>query len=297
MSNAFLLPVIMNIKHLLKVSLQAYYYLMHKKLKLQLLNQTIRKMCTQQARKIFDGRLFCLCFVIVVIYPLFCRLWIFRLVRNICGHSGAWIIIAIAKCFESEKEQDEEILGTYITEARHFEPWTEKIRHEDEDTKEITYEEIEHDEEWEITVAEGDTFSIDEDEYEEYVSLFDNEEEEEADHEWEAEGEIIDSGYCYTTTWPGTFETARYKYVSRSYKNPILRSSNIYTSQPLEKKDIAACKLEKYSYKSLYGTAKGQDVEELDDEITDYNCWMREKNIKLNFIVLENTEASKAMLW
>ena len=38
-------------------------------------------------------------------------------------------------------------------------------------------------------------------------------------------------------------------------------------------------------------------MEELDDEITDYNCWMREKNIKLNFIVLENTEASKAMLW
>ena len=111
-----------------------------------------------------------------------------------------------------------------------------KIRHEDEDTKEITYEEIEHDEEWEITVAEGDTFSIDEEEYEEYVSLFDNEEEEEADHEWEAEGEIIDSGYCYTTTWPGTFETARYKYVSRNYKNPILRSSNIYTSQPLQKR-------------------------------------------------------------
>ena len=42
------------------------------------------------------------------------------------GIVGAWIIIAIAKCFESEKEQDEEILGTYITEARHFEPWTEK---------------------------------------------------------------------------------------------------------------------------------------------------------------------------
>ena len=215
----------------------------------------------------------------------------------LAGIIGAWIVIAIAKSVESEREQDEEFLGTYVTEACHFEPWTERIRHEDEDSKEVTYEEIEHEEEWEVTVAEGDTFSIDEDEYEEYVSLFGNEDAEEADHELEAEGEVTDPGYCYTTTWPGTFATARYKYVTRIYKNPVLRSSNLYTSRILGKQDIAAFKLEKYSCKSLYGTAKGQDVQELDGDITDYNCWMRDKNIKLNFIVLENAESSKAMLW
>lgn len=209
----------------------------------------------------------------------------------------SWIIIGIGKCFESNREEDKEILGTYVTEARHYEPWTERIKYEDDDTKEVTYEEIEHEEEWEITVGEGDTLYIDEEEYEEYVNLFDNEYEEEADHEWEAEGEIIDPGYCYTTTWPGTYATARYKYVNRTYHNPILRTSNVYTAEPVKKEDISLYKLEIYGYKGLYGTAKGTDLEALENEIIDYNCWMREQNIKLNFIVLENAKSDQAMLW
>lgn len=213
------------------------------------------------------------------------------------GILGAWIVIGIAKCCESGKEEDEEILGTYVTEARYYEPWTEKIKHEDEETGEVTYEEVEHDEEWEITVAEGDIFDIDEDEYEEFVSLFGNEEEEEADHYGEAEGEIIDPGYCYTTTWPGTFETASYEYVYRSYKNPLLRTDNVYTDEKLDEKTIKTYHLETYGRKGLYGQVKGEDVEALEDEIRDYNCWMREKNIKLNFILLENEKSSRAMLW
>ena len=234
---------------------------------------------------------------LLLVIPLIAGWEPLGLLGMIVGIIGAWIIIGIAKCCETEKEQDEEILGTYVTEARYYEPWTEKIKHEDEETGEVTYETVEHDEEWEATVAEGDIIPIDEEGYQYYVRLFGNEEEEEADHEGEAEGEIIDPGYSSYTTWPGTFETTSYEYVSRSYKNPLLRTANVYTDEPLDEESIAAHKLEKYGCKGLYGKVKGEDVESLEDEILDYNCWMREKNIKLNFILLENEKSSRAMLW
>lgn len=215
----------------------------------------------------------------------------------IVGSVIAWIIIGIAKLVETEKAQDAEILGTYVTEARYYEPWTERIKHKDEETGEVTYEDVEHDEEWEVTVAEGDTWSIDEDEYQEYVSLFGNEEEDEADHYGEAEGEIIDPGFCYTTTWPGTFATARYKYVERFYKNPTLSAPNVYESEKLDHETIEAYHLENYECRGRYGTANGADVECLEDEIRDYNCWFREKNIKLNFIILENVPSTHATYW
>ena len=215
----------------------------------------------------------------------------------IVGCLGAWIVIGFANACESGKTEDEEILGTYVTEARYYEPWTEKIKHEDEETGEVTYEEVEHDEQWEITVAEGDTFDIDEEEYEELVSQFGNEEEEEADHEWEAEGEIIDPGYSTYTTWPGTYETASYEYVYRSYKNPTLRSSNIYASEKVDEQTIKTYHLESYGRKGLYGTVQGEDAEQLEDEIRDYNCWSREKNIKLNFILLENATTTQGIYW
>ena len=215
----------------------------------------------------------------------------------LAGSAVAWIVIGIAKACEVGKSRDREFLGTYVTQARYYEPWTERIKHKDEETGEITYEEKEHAEEWEVTVAEGDTWSIGEEEYREYVALFGNEDAEEADHYGEAEGEIIDPGYCYTTTWPGTFETACYKYVDRFYQNPTLRAPNVYESEKLDRETIQTYHLESYDYKSVYGTAAGEDVEQLETKIRDYNCWFRQQNIKLNFILLENVKSAQATYW
>ena len=213
------------------------------------------------------------------------------------GALFACIIIAIAQAYESEKSRDEEILGTYVTEARYYEPWTEKIEHKDEETGEVTYETVEHEEDWEATLAEGDIIPIDEEDYQHYVRVFGNEDEEEADHYGEAEGEIIDPGYSTYTTWPGTFATAIYEYVSRSYKNPTLGASNVYESKAFGPETVKAYHLETYGRKGLYGTVKGEDAERLENEIRDYNCWFREKNIKLNFILLENVKSTHGMYW
>lgn len=216
----------------------------------------------------------------------------------VVGCLGAWMVIGIAKTCELGKTEDEEILGTYVTEARYYEPWTEKIKHEDEETGEVTYEEVEHDEQWEITVAEGDTFSINEELYQGYVALFGNEAELEADHEWEAEGEIIEPGSCFVTTWPGSFETAILMYVRRSYSNPILRTDNVYTSEKLDEDTIQKYHLAKYGDMEVYGTARNNDdARLLSSKLMDYNCWFRDKNIKLNFILLENARSTQAMLW
>lgn len=215
----------------------------------------------------------------------------------VVGCLGAWMVIGIAKLCESGKTEDEEILGTYVTEARYYEPWTEKIEHEDEETGEKTYETVEHDEDWEATVAEGDIIPIDEEDYQYYVRLFGNEDEEEADHYGESEGEIIDPGYSTYTTWPGTYETASYEYVSRAYKNPTLRASSVYASEKLDEEAIKKYHLQAYGRKGLYGTVKGEDVEQLEDEIRDYNCWSRDKNIKLNFILLENAKSTQGIYW
>lgn len=215
----------------------------------------------------------------------------------IVGSILSWIIIGIAKTVETTKKQDYEILGTYITAARYYEPWVEKIKHEDEESGEITYEEVVHYEEWEATVAEGDTFLISESEYRRYVSLFDNEREEEISHEYEAKGEIIEDGSCYVTIWPGTYETAVYKYVERSYKNAILGAPNVYEKEKLSKEEIREHHLKSYDYQSLYGTVRNDDTKKLENELDDYNCWSRTKNIKLNFIVLKNAKSTEAMYW
>lgn len=215
----------------------------------------------------------------------------------IVGSILSWIIIGIAKTVETTKKQDYEILGTYITAARYYEPWVEKIKHEDEESGEITYEEVVHYEEWEATVAEGDTFLISESEYRRYVSLFDNEREEEIHHEYEAKGEIIEDGSCYVTIWPGTYETAVYKYVERSYKNAILGAPNVYEKEKLSKEEIREHHLKSYDYQSLYGTVRNDDTKKLENELDDYNCWSRTKNIKLNFIVLKNAKSTEAMYW
>lgn len=215
------------------------------------------------------------------------------------GCLGSWIVIAIAKSFESQKESDTEIIGTYVTEARYYEPWTEKIKHEDKETGKVTYEIVEHDEVWEMDVAEGEEcIPIDEEDYLRYVKAFGGEEEEEADHEWEAEGEVTDPGYCYTTRWPGTFETACYEYVYRSYVNPTLRSSNVYTAEKLDEDIIKSYHLTKYGEMEIYGTARDTDEAwRLSEKLADYNCWFREKNIKLNFILLKNAKSVQAMYW
>lgn len=234
---------------------------------------------------------------LLLLIPFFAGWEPLGLIGLAVGSIGAWMIIGIAKWGADEKQTDEEILGTYVTEARYYEPWTERIKHEDKETGKVTYEDVEHDEEWEITVAEGDTFCIDAEEYAEFVALFGNEDSCIADHYGEAEGEIIDPGYCYTTTWPGTFETARYEYVRRYYKNPTLGTANVYTSEKLDEDTIKTHHLETYGRRGLYGTVGGEDVDALENEIRDYNCWVRDKNIKLNFILLENEKSSSAMSW
>lgn len=215
----------------------------------------------------------------------------------IVGSIIAWIVIGIAKSVETNKKQDYEILGTYITAARYYEPWIERIKHEDEETGEITYEEVEHYEEWEATVAEGDTFPISEREYQKYVRLFENEEEEDFSHKYEAKGEIIEDGSCYVTIWPGTYETAIYTYVNRSYQNSTLEAPNIYEREKLSEEDIKQYHLESYDNKSLYGNVRNNDTKQLENELVDYNCWSRKKNIKLNFILLRNAKSTQAMYW
>ncbi|MBR4508357.1 MAG: tetratricopeptide repeat protein [Elusimicrobiaceae bacterium] len=240
--------------------------------------------------------IYALCFLLIV--PPLMGWESLGILGIVVGSICAWIIIGIAKAFESEKVQDEEILGTYVTEARYYEPWTEKIKHEDEETKEVTYEIVEHEEEWEITVAEGDSFPIDEERYKQYVEIFGNEEEDYVDHELEAEGEIIESGSCFVTEWPGTFDTVCYEYVHRSYKNPILKGSNVYESEKLTEEDIKKYHLVKYGEMSVYGTARDKDdAWELSSKLDEYNCWFREKNIKLNFILLKNAKSTQAMFW
>lgn len=210
----------------------------------------------------------------------------------------SWIIIGIAKLCEDATEEDEEILGTYVIEARHYDPWTERIKHKNEQNGKVTYEIVEHRETWEITVAEGDILPISEYEYRRYVRLFCNENTQPADHSWEARGEILDSGYCHTSKWQGIFLTACYVYVYRTYINPVLRSSNTYSSEELDENIIKTLCLTEYSEKEVYGTASNtEDAKALREKLTDYNCWYRKKNIKLNFILLKNAKPSQSMYW
>lgn len=223
----------------------------------------------------------------------------FGLLGLAVGSILAWLIIGIAKSFEKSAEEDEEILGTYVTEARYYEPWTEKIKHEDKETGEVTYETVEHDEAWEMDVAAGEEcIPIDEEDYRRYVEVFGNEEEEEADHEWEAEGEVIDPGYCHVTRWPGSPDVICFEYIRRKYINPILRSNNVYTAEELDEDIVKAYHLTKYGEMELYGTARDTDEAwRLGEKLSDYNCWFREKNIKLNFILLKNAKSVQAMYW
>lgn len=230
--------------------------------------------------------------------PLISGLEAFGFAGMLGGIILSWIIIGIAKLCEDATEEDEEILGTYVTEARHYEPWTERIKHKNEQNGKVTYEIVEHRETWEITVAEGDIFPISEYEYRRYVKLFGNENTQQADHSWEARGEILNSGYCHTSKWQGIFLTACYVYVHRTYINPVLRSDNTYTSEEIDKNIIKTLCLTEYSEREVYGTAKDtDDAKALREKLTDYNCWYREKNIKLNFILLKNAKTSQAMYW
>ena len=86
--------------------------------------------------------------------------------------------------------------------------------------------------------------------------------------------------------------------ILKNYKNPILKGSNVYESEKLSAGDIKKYHLVKYGEMSVYGTARDKDdAWELSSKLDDYNCWFREKNIKLNFILLKNAKSTEAMFW
>lgn len=216
----------------------------------------------------------------------------------VMGSLLAWLIIWLVGEFQDIQSQDEEYIGTYVKEARYFTEWTERIRHEDKNTKKVTYETVQHPEEWEVTVAEGrTTLRISRTTYNRYVEAFANEHQANADHDWEAKGTVIDPGTCYYTVWPGTYETARYRYIKREYQNPTLRTPNVFQTTDLSEEDIKKYQLMEYTQIEIYGPVKGDDVENLESKTEAYNCWFRTKQIKLNFILLDNAPLSAAQYW
>ena len=216
----------------------------------------------------------------------------------VMGSLLAWLIIWLFKEGATCREQDEEYIGTYVLEARYFTEWTERVRHEDKKTKKVTYETVHHPEDWEVTVAEGRrTVRISHTTYNRYVDAFGNEHEANADHQYEARGTILDPGTCYYTQWPGTYVTACYRYITREYDNPTLRAPNLFQTEDLSEEDVKKYKLWEYCKREIYGSVKGDDVDALEKEAEDYNCWFRTKQIKLNFILLENADTRLALYW
>ena len=216
----------------------------------------------------------------------------------VSGSLLAWLIIWLAGEIHNCSTQDEEYIGTYVREARYFTEWTERIRHEDKETKKVTYETVHHPQEWEVTVAEGRrALRISQTTYNRYVEAFGNEQEATADHNGEADGTVIDPGACYYTVWPGTYETACHRYIKKDYDNPTLRAPNVFQTADLSEEEIKKYHLWAYSQREIYGPLKGDDVEALEKVTEDYNCWFRTKQIKLNFILLENADPSLASYW
>ena len=214
------------------------------------------------------------------------------------GSLFAWLVIWVCGTINSFKAQDEEYIGTYVKEARYFTEWTERIRHEDKNTKKVTYETVEHPAEWEIVVDEDPTpLYISHGAYIGYVETFGNEYHTQAEHSFEARGEIINPGLCYYTTWPGTYQTLCYHYIEQDYYNPTLQAPNMFEVAQLSEEDVKKYHLQAYSPREIYGTVRGEDVENLEIETEDYNCWFRTKHIKLNFILLENAPTSLALYW
>ena len=244
----------------------------------------------------FISYLYALALLIIIPRLIGCQpLGIFGLVM---GSLGAWLIIGLFYSEDISKSLDEEYIGTYVREACYFTEWTERIRHEDKDTKKVTYETVCHPEEWEVTVAEGRRgLRISRTTYNRYVQAFDNEHEANADHDWEAKGTVIDPGTCYYTVWPGTYETACYRYIKKEYDNPTLRAPNVFQTEDVSEEDVKKYRLMDYAQIEIYGRLKGADVDALEKVTEDYNCWFRTKQIKLNFILLENTPTSVADYW
>lgn len=235
---------------------------------------------------------------LLIIIPLLMGCQPFGILGLIMGSLLAWFIIWIFREVNDCKTQDEEYIGTYVREACYFTAWTERIRHEDKETKKVTYETVQHPDSWEVTVAEGRiTLGISSTTYNRYVEAFGNEQETSANHDWEARGTVIDPGTCYYTVWPGTYETARYRYIKREYVNPTLRAPNVFQIADLGEEEVKKHRLWEYGQREIYGYVKGDDVDKLEKAAEDYNCWFRTKQIKLNFILLENKPPSEAQYW
>lgn len=235
---------------------------------------------------------------LLIIIPLLMGCQPFGIFGLIMGSLLAWLIIWIFREVNDCKTQDEEYIGTYVREACYFTAWTERIRHEDKETKKVTYETVQHPDSWEVTVAEGrTTLGISSTTYNRYVEAFGNEQETSANHDWEASGTVIDPGTCYYTVWPGTYETARYRYIKREYVNPTLRAPNVFQIADLSEEEVKKHRLWEYGQREIYGYVKGDDVDKLEKAAEDYNCWFRTKQIKLNFILLENKPPSEAQYW
>ena len=235
---------------------------------------------------------------LLIIIPLLMGWHPFGIFGLVMGSLLAWLIIWLFKEVNDCKTQDEEYIGTYVREACYFTEWTERIRHEDKETKKVTYETVCHPDSWEVTVAEGRrTLRISQTTYDRYVEAFGNEQKTTADHDWEAQGTVIDPGICYYTVWPGTYETVCHRYIKREYKNPTLRAPNLFQTADLSEEVVKKYKLWEYSQREIYGSVKGDDVEALEKVTEDYNCWFRTKQIKLNFILLENADIALAQYW
>ncbi len=242
------------------------------------------------------GYLYALGFLVII--PLIMGWQALGVWEIAAGSVLAWIIILIFSGWDSPDTRDYELIGTYVLEARYFTEWVERIRHEDKNTKKVTYETVRHPEQWSVQVAEGrNLISIHRTAYYRFVDLFGNEYECNADHRWESRGTIIDPGTCYYTTWPGTRETVRYRYIWKEYENPILRAPNVFEMGELSKEEVKKYQLQDYAACELYGKVQGKDVEALAAKLEEYNCWSRTKQIKLNFILLENAKPILAQYW
>lgn len=233
----------------------------------------------------------------------------------------SWLIIWIYKSTaRASNVRDEEVLGTYITKAFYYEPWEEEVlvteteTHTDEDgnTHEVEvshWETVYHPEEFEIQLPRRDgeasdmllltegRESVSDSVYQRCVTAFGNEHYTEIDREDTEESHILENGGCYYTVWPETRGALLYWYLTNEYENRTLRNSNVYKTVDLPQETVETYQLEEYGEDSIYGNLPHTSTALLEEETEYFNCFLREDNIKLNFICLKDAPISQADLW
>lgn len=228
--------------------------------------------------------------------------------------AGFWLVLCwgiVAGWLSGIKRkntQDREYMGSYVTEARYYEPWSEKVlvteRVQKVDADGKTYEEEEsywveeyHPEESILYYACGAEEDVSAETYDKYVALFDNEEYTQVEHEEDERHRIVEDGGCYYTQWPGTVESLSLDYLENSYENRTLHTPNVYQITDLPEQTVKTYSLADYSKRCVYGNAKGDVIDTLEEKTDFFNCFSREHNVKLNFICLTESDISIAKLW